>query len=290
MINDINLDYFKIFYTVAICKNLTKASEVLYISQPAITQTIKKLEEKLKVTLFIRTKKGVILTPEGNEIYNQVKQAYFHLNNISQIVDDINALNNGTLNIGCGSNMSIKILLKPIIEFSKKYPNVICSQIDKPQNVILEELSNCNIDLCISQYNANLVDKFDFLPILSEEFIFVCSPKYFDSLKSDLPRFIVQGDGTYNKTIFDNYINKNNISDFKQFISVGYNFAIELCLNNYGISLVPKYLVEKHLKSKTLQIFDQNISENITYGIYTTKNLQSKKVQTFLEFVLKFTK
>lgn len=288
MIKDISLDYYKIFYSVAVCKNLTKASEVLYISQPAITQTIKKLEEKLKVTLFVRTKKGVILTPEGNEIFNQVKLAYTHINNIEHIVDDINSLSSGKLNIACGSNMSIKLLLKPIIEFSKKYPNIVCSQIDKPKNVILEALLSGNIDLCISQYNASLADRFDFLPILEEEFIFVCSPKYFESLKNNTPLFIVQGDGTYNKTIFENYVNKNNIKNYKQFISVGYNFAIELCLNNYGISLVPKYLVENHLISKNLQIYDQNISEKITYGIYTNKNIKSKKVQTFLEFVLKF--
>lgn len=290
MLEDINLDYFKIFYTVATCKNLTKASEILFISQPAITQTIKKLEEKLKVVLFLRTKKGVVLTTEGNEIFNQVKQAFVHLNYIGQIVEDFNSLNSGTLNIGCGSNMSIKLLLKPIIEFSKRYPNIICSQIDKPQNIILEELSNCNIDLCISQYNPSLVDRFDFLPILSEEFIFVCSPKYYENLKASTPRFIVQGDGTYNKIVFDNYIKTNNIENYQQFISVGYNFAIELCLNNYGISLIPKYLVEKHIENIKLQIFDQNICEKITYGIYTNKNLQNKKVQTFLEFVLKYSK
>ena len=57
---NINLEYYKIFYEVAKEQNITKASENLHISQPAISKTIKLLEEKLGGTLFVRTKKGVI--------------------------------------------------------------------------------------------------------------------------------------------------------------------------------------------------------------------------------------
>ena len=64
---NINLEYYKIFYEVAKEQNITKASENLHISQPAISKTIKLLEEKLGGTLFVRTKKGVILTEEGKE-------------------------------------------------------------------------------------------------------------------------------------------------------------------------------------------------------------------------------
>ncbi len=71
----INLDYYKIFYEVAKYKNITKASNVLFISQPAITQTIKKLEETLNAKLFLRHSKGVILTPIGQKIFNQVENA-----------------------------------------------------------------------------------------------------------------------------------------------------------------------------------------------------------------------
>lgn len=288
MFNDINLEHLKIFYYVASSGSITKASEQLFISQPAITQTIQKLENKLGLTLFLRNKKGVVLTSEGHDIFKQVKLAYSHLTSIEQIVKDIDTLNSGELRIGCGSNMSIKLLLKPLIEFNKNYPNITCTQIDKPQSIMFDELLDGKLDLCISQYNPNVCDKFNFLPLLDEEFVFVCTKKYFFNLKTTTPLFIVQGDGTYNKALFNKYITEKNIIDYKQFVSVGYNFSIELCLNDYGISLVPKYLIDKHLKNNNLIIFDYYDSEKITYGIYTNKHLKNKKVQTLQEFVLKY--
>lgn len=64
----VNLELYKVFYTVAKCGSLTKAAEELYISQPAVSQSIKQLEEQLNVTLFKRTRRGMELTPEGGEV------------------------------------------------------------------------------------------------------------------------------------------------------------------------------------------------------------------------------
>jgi len=70
----INLDLYRIFYAVAETGNITKASEVLHISQPAITKQIKNLESELKTPLFIRTNKGVKLNQVGEKILLNVKQ------------------------------------------------------------------------------------------------------------------------------------------------------------------------------------------------------------------------
>ena len=72
---DINLDLYKIFYTVAKHKHMTKASEELHISQPAISQSIKKLEDQLGGTLFIRSNKGMELTSEGEMFFEHIKGA-----------------------------------------------------------------------------------------------------------------------------------------------------------------------------------------------------------------------
>ena len=71
----INLELYRIFYVVAEIGNITKASEKLCISQPAVTKQIKKLENELNTPLFIRTKRGVILNECGEKIFNNVKQA-----------------------------------------------------------------------------------------------------------------------------------------------------------------------------------------------------------------------
>lgn len=79
----INLELYKIFYTVAQTKNITKASEILNISQPAVTKHTQNLEYALNNPLFIRTKKGVILTDFGEKIFIKVKQALILLEDVN---------------------------------------------------------------------------------------------------------------------------------------------------------------------------------------------------------------
>ena len=71
---NINFELYKIFCVVATNKSITKGAEVLMITQPAVTQAIQNLESTLNTTLFIRTKKGVILTNEGEELYKYIKE------------------------------------------------------------------------------------------------------------------------------------------------------------------------------------------------------------------------
>ena len=87
----INLELYRIFYVVAETKNITKASEILNISQPAVTKHIKNLEEQLGNPLFIRTKKGVILNEYGEKIFLNVKQA---LNLLSESEKEISKYKN----------------------------------------------------------------------------------------------------------------------------------------------------------------------------------------------------
>ena len=78
---NINFELYKIFYVVANNNSISKGAEVLMISQPAVTQSIKNLENQLNTTLFIRTKKGIVLTPEGKELYNYIKEGMYYFIN-----------------------------------------------------------------------------------------------------------------------------------------------------------------------------------------------------------------
>ena len=72
---DVNFEYYKIFYYVAKYHNFTKAAQALNNSQPNITRAMNCLEQQLNTTLFIRTNRGVQLTPEGERLYNHVLSA-----------------------------------------------------------------------------------------------------------------------------------------------------------------------------------------------------------------------
>lgn len=79
---EINFEYYKVFYYVAKYGKISAAAEKLFISQPAITQTIKKLEELLDMQLFYRNREGVILTEEGKNIYEYIKESVAILGNV----------------------------------------------------------------------------------------------------------------------------------------------------------------------------------------------------------------
>ena len=78
---NVNFELYRIFYVVANAGNITKASKELCISQPAVTKQIKQLEDQLGGELFIRTKRGVVLTEEGKEFYKYIKHAIEYINN-----------------------------------------------------------------------------------------------------------------------------------------------------------------------------------------------------------------
>ena len=121
---NVDLELYKIFYIVAKNKHMTKASEELHISQPAISQSIKKLEEQLGGTLFIRSNKGMELTEEGMMIYDYVKGALELIKNAENDFTAFKDLSKGEVKIGCSTTLTKLLLIEPIKEFNKDYPNI----------------------------------------------------------------------------------------------------------------------------------------------------------------------
>lgn len=97
--HNFDLNLYKVFYTVAQTKSISKAAELLYVSQPAISYNIKMLEQSLGGKLFFRTPKGVNLTPEGEKLYYAVKDSYKTLLVGEKIFMEDKNLLNGDLNI-----------------------------------------------------------------------------------------------------------------------------------------------------------------------------------------------
>ena len=107
----INLELYKIFYVVAEIGNITKASELLNISQPAITKHIKNLEEQLGEPLFIRTKKGVVLNDYGKMMFLNVKKALTLLEESEKELANSKKITKGRIKIGISTTLIRKYLL-----------------------------------------------------------------------------------------------------------------------------------------------------------------------------------
>ena len=146
---DISLDLYKIFYTVAKHKHMTKASEELHISQPAISQSIKKLEDQLGGTLFIRSNKGMELTSEGEMFFEHIKGALELINNAENEFSSFKSLDKGEIKIGCSSTLTKLILLEATKEFHKDYPGINITIVNDLTSNLINSLKLGKLDIVI---------------------------------------------------------------------------------------------------------------------------------------------
>jgi len=144
----VNLELYKVFYTVAKCGSLTRAAEELYISQPAVSQSIKQLETQLGVSLFNRTHRGMELSAQGGKvIFHKIEEALGLFDEAQEMLSQINSSATGTIRIGASDTIFEYVLSEKIVKFHEKYPAVKIELISQYSPQTLEELKNGSIDV-----------------------------------------------------------------------------------------------------------------------------------------------
>ena len=109
---NITYDYYRIFYFVAKYQSFTKAASILLSNEPNISRSIRNLEHEFGVSLFIRSNRGVTLTPEGQKLYTRVAAAHHQLSSAEAELADAKSLTSGTITLGV-SEAALQILLLP---------------------------------------------------------------------------------------------------------------------------------------------------------------------------------
>ena len=177
---NIDLELYRIFYTVAKNKHMTKASEELHISQPAISQSIKKLENQLGGPLFLRSNKGMELTEEGKMFYDYVKGALELIKNAENEFTSFKDLSRGEIKIGCSTTLTKLILMNTLKVFHKDYPDISINITNDLTNNLINDLKLGKLDFII--YNeSNVIDnnlKLEVLKELKQGFIY--NDEYFN--------------------------------------------------------------------------------------------------------------
>ena len=135
-----NLSLYRIFYTVARSGNISRAADELFISQPALSKSIKKLEEALNVRLFIRSSKGVILTPEGKLLWEYVQKAFSSLDAAEHQLARMASPDAGSLRIGVSATLCRYMLLPYLSGFISAHPGIHISISCQSTNETLELL------------------------------------------------------------------------------------------------------------------------------------------------------
>ena len=211
---NIDLELYRIFYTVAKYKHMTKASEELHISQPAISQQIKKLEDQLDCALFLRSNKGMELTEEGKMLYEHVKGAIELINNAENEFTSFKDLSKGEIKIGCSTTLTKLVLMDILKNFHKDYPNININITNDLTSNLINDLKLGKLDFVIfnesniKETNLNL----EKIKELKQGFIY--NSEYFkDDINSfdDLNNYplILQKEESNSRKLLD-YITLNN--------------------------------------------------------------------------------
>lgn len=177
---DINFELYKVFYHVAATLSFSEASKQLYISQSAVSQSIKVLEKKLNQTLFIRSTKKVQLTPEGEILLKHIEPAINLIQKGENQLLEANTLNGGQLRIGASDTICRYYLVPYLNEFHKAYPNVHIKVTNQTSIECTRLLENGQVDFIITNYpNSGLLSSQSVRVINEFSDVFVANQEYF---------------------------------------------------------------------------------------------------------------
>lgn len=119
-----SLELYKVFYEIGKTRNLTRAAENLYVSQPNISTALKTLEEQLHTVLCIRSKKGITLTYEGQVLFDELEKAFSHISLAETKIEKLVHLESGIISISASDTICNYYLLPYITSFAKKYSGI----------------------------------------------------------------------------------------------------------------------------------------------------------------------
>ena len=286
MIQDLNL--LRVFYYVAKTEQISKAAEILNVSQPAISQHIKTLEGQVGFNLFSRSKKGVKLTNEAQEIFSYCKTIFAQVESINHTLENISSLNTGTLRIGASDTICKYYLIDKLKNFEELYPKIRYRVTNCTTTESLNLLKNNDVDIAfVHTPVAN--QHFTFQHCLTLEDFFVCS-KDFDCSKithlADLTKYrtLLLEKSSHSRKFLDATLLRYNVELRPKFELASLDLLIEFAKKNMGIICVSKQYITKELEQNELKII--NLEEKLdlrSISLAFDNNTISKAAKRFME-------
>ncbi|WP_343249134.1 LysR family transcriptional regulator [Diplocloster hominis] len=258
---DQSLSSYKTFYTVASTGNISKAAKELYISQPAISKSIRRLEDSLGVALFNRSSRGVTLTEEGQLLYQHVRTAFDTLSDAEDQLKLAGTLGIGQLRIGVSTTLCKYVLLPYLQQFILLYPHIKISITCQSTNQTLRLLEENRIDVGLIGKPDN-IKPLHFYPIGEIEDIFVATSSYMDNLKLrsgssgpnilETATFMLLDKENMTRQYIDDYLLENKIQVHNLLEVTTLDLLIEFAKIGLGIACVIKEFVHPELEAEKL--------------------------------------
>lgn len=253
---DINYELYKVFYHVAVSLSFSEASKKLYISQSAVSQSIKVLEKKLNQTLFFRSTKKVQLTPEGEILLRHVEPAMNLIRRGEAQVLEANTLNGGQIHIGASDTICRYFLVPYLSRFHKEYPNIHIKVTNQTSIKCVDLLKSGSVDLIFTNYpNSRLEHGFHIRNIKKFHDCFIASRKHYGELEHralslkellDYPILMLGRNSTTSEFVHSMF--QQHQLDLVPEIELSSNdLLLDLANIGLGIAFVPDFCVTQRL-------------------------------------------
>ena len=288
----IDAELYRIFHIVTQCGTVSAAAQALHVSQPAVTKSVKKLEDLIGCTLFHRSSKGVRLTSEGRILHDYVANGFEHLQNGERVLKKIRNRGQGLVKVGISSILCRHIFIPHLEAFHKKYPGIRIAIVNRTSPETLKMLEQGHIDFGIISIPIDC-SRFSFHELMTIQDIFVAGRQYPELQNSQsltalarYPLMMLEKENVTREYI-DDYLVGNNASLQPEIEVSSLEFLAEFARIGLGIAAVIRNFVREELGRGLL--YEIPVTPAIPprkIGVVTPKNLSlSIAAEAFIDTV-----
>lgn len=290
-----NLNLYRIFLCVAEEKNLTKASNKMFVSQPAVSSSIKELEASLGCELFIRKNKGVELTPYGEKLYEKCRSAVEKLQDVEEYFDSLKQKSSGLVKIGVNTSNLNQLFFDSISELLKTHPKAEISISRFSESELYEKLEMGKLDYIAvdSEYSK---DNLEIVTEFNIEYQIIGNRDYYEKYRKNPitikrvaeEKLILANKAFTSRTNIDEFFRKNFISLSPKFELDGYGYVSNFVENGYGLSIVNPYYFQEAIDDNRLFIINKKFEfPKRKIILAKTKNNKPSNILTKFEQIIK---
>lgn len=292
MYND-DYNLYKLFVSLYEEKSISRTAENLFVSQPAISYSLKELEKNLGYKLFYRTPKGIEPTSEADELYKYIVSSFNLIDEGKMRIKEINKLIDGVIKIGTPSHVGIFFVTEIIKKFRKKYPKIKIEIYSRSTDRLVELLETRKLDIIIDMLPIKIQDKNAKKEVISEaNFCFAYSKKYFKNIKIKTPKDLLkyplilqETNSSYQRNIIE-YMQLKGVNLVSSISSWSSEMTMQLVREGLGIGYFLKNMLDVQPDKADYEVitFDDTLPKISVCAVYKEEVL-SPSEKEFIKII-----
>ncbi len=269
---DINYELYKVFYHVATTLSFSEASRQLYISQSAVSQSVKTLEKKLGTPLFIRSTKSVQLTPEGETLLRHIEPAIQLIRQGEINLMEAGSLGGGQLRIGATDTICRYLLIPYLNQYHKLYPKVHIRIMNQTALKCVDLLEIGQVDLIVTNYPNSRIGNREQIQVISEfHDVFTASRAHYPQLENrrvslkeiqNYPILMLDRHSTTNEFLHQMF-RREQLELIPEIELDSNDVLLDLASIGLGLAFVPEYCLTDHNKLYPIRLAEEMPSRKV---------------------------